>query len=215
MAQAQKTSAAPWIPPSRDLKVLRQAAQRCEGCDLFRHATQAVFGNGPRNAKVVMVGEQPGNDEDVKGLPFVGPSGRLLDKALDDAEIDRNIVYVTNAVKHFKFIERGKRRIHAKPNGIEISSCRPWLEAELAAIEPELVVCLGATAAQSLMGRDFRITVERGRFFPHQWAKELTATIHPSAILRMEPERREAEYALFVQDLRGVAAKMREIEGVT
>jgi DNA polymerase len=176
---------------------------------LFRHATQVVFGAGPQNAKVVFVGEQPGNDEDLKGLPFVGPAGRLLNKGLDDAEIDRKIVYVTNAVKHFKFVERGKRRIHAKPTGIEISSCRPWLEAELAAIQPELVICLGATAAQSLMGRDFRITVNRGRFFPHPWAKELTATIHPSAILRMEPERREAEYALFVEDLRGVAAKMR------
>jgi DNA polymerase len=191
---------------------LREAAPSCEGCDLFRHATQIVFGDGPQNAKVVLVGEQPGNEEDLKGLPFVGPAGRLLDKALDDAEIDRKIVYVTNAVKHFKFIERGKRRIHAKPTGIEISSCRPWLEAELTAIRPELVVCLGATAAQSLMGRDFRITVDRGRFFPHRWAKELTATIHPSAILRMEPDRQEAEYALFVQDLRGVSAKMREIE---
>jgi uracil-DNA glycosylase len=180
---------------------------------LFRHATQVVFGAGPQNAKVVFVGEQPGNDEDLKGLPFVGPAGRLLNKGLDDAEIDRKIVYVTNAVKHFKFTERGKRRIHAKPTGVETSSCRPWLEAELLAIRPELVVCLGATAAQSLMGRDFRITVERGLFFPHSWAKELTATIHPSAILRMEPERREAEYAIFVKDLRGVAAKMRETEG--
>lgn len=179
---------------------------------MFRHATQVVFGAGPQKAKVVFIGEQPGNDEDLKGLPFVGPAGRLLNKGLDDAGIDREIVYVTNAVKHFKFVERGKRRIHAKPTGIEISSCRPWLEAELAAIRPELVVCLGATAAQSLMGRDFRITVNRGRFFPHQWAKELMATIHPSAILRMEPDRREAEYALFVEDLRGAAAKMREIE---
>jgi DNA polymerase len=213
LARTQKTSAADWIPSSSDLRVLRDAAQNCEGCDLFRHATQVVFGAGPQNAKVVLVGEQPGNDEDLKGLPFVGPAGRLLNKALDDAEIDRKIVYVTNTVKHFKFIERGKRRIHAKPTGIEISSCRPWLEAELAAIQPELVVCLGATAAQSLMGRNFRITADRGRFFPHAWAKELTATLHPSAILRMEPDRREAEYALFVRDLRSVAKKIREIEG--
>ncbi|MGC2661139.1 MAG: UdgX family uracil-DNA binding protein [Bryobacteraceae bacterium] len=212
MAHAQKTSAAQWVPPSRDLQVLRVAATNCEGCDLFRHATQVVFGEGPQTAKVIMIGEQPGNDEDLKGLPFVGPAGKLLDKALEEAEVDRKMVYVTNAVKHFKFVERGKRRIHAKPTGIEISSCRPWLEAELAAVRPDLVVCLGATAAQAMMGRDFRITIERGRFFPHLWAKELTATIHPSAILRMEPDVQEAEYQLFVQDLRGVAAKMREME---
>ena len=213
MGNQQKASAAPWVPSEKDLNVLRSAAPKCEGCDLYQHASQIVFGEGPQTARVVMVGEQPGDEEDIKGRPFVGPAGRLLDKAILEAGIERQQVYVTNAVKHFKFVERGKRRIHAKPTGIEISSCRPWLEAELATIEPELVVCLGATAAQTLMGREFRVTVDRGKFFPHRWAKELVATIHPSAILRMpEPERREEEYNLFVQDLRLVAAKIRDLE---
>ncbi len=158
-----------------------------------------------------MVGEQPGDEEDQKGHPFIGPSGRLLSKAMHEAGLDREKIYVTNAVKHFKFLERGKRRIHAKPTGIEISACKPWLEAELASIEPELVVCLGATAAQSLMSPKFRITAERGKFFPHPWAKELVATVHPSAILRM-PERYDEEYALFLKDLRGIAKRVRELE---
>ncbi len=158
-----------------------------------------------------MVGEQPGDEEDQKGHPFVGPSGRLLSKAMHEAGLDREKIYVTNAVKHFKFVERGKRRIHSKPSGIEISACRPWLEAELDAVKPELVVCLGATAAQSLMGREFRITADRGKFFPHRWAKELVATIHPSAILRM-PERYEEEYELFLRDLRKIATRVEELE---
>lgn len=207
----EKASAAPWVPATHDLKKLRAAASACEGCDLYRHATQVVFGEGPRDAKVVMVGEQPGDEEDKKGHPFVGPSGRLLSKAMHEAGLDREKIYVTNAVKHFKFVERGKRRIHAKPNGVEISACRPWLEAELASIEPELVVCLGATAAQSLMGRDFRITAERGKFFPHRWAKELVATVHPSAVLRM-PERYDEEYDLFLRDLQLIARRVRELE---
>lgn len=207
----EKASAAPWVPATHDLKKLRTAASGCEGCDLYRHATQVVFGEGPPDAKVVMVGEQPGDEEDKKGHPFVGPSGRLLSKAMHEAGLDREKIYVTNAVKHFKFLERGKRRIHAKPNGVEISACRPWLEAELASIEPELVVCLGATAAQSLMGRDFRITAERGKFFPHRWAKELVATVHPSAVLRM-PERYDEEYELFLRDLQLIARRVRELE---
>ena len=207
----EKASAAPWVPATHDLKKLRTAASACEGCDLYRHATQVVFGEGPRDAKVVMVGEQPGDEEDKKGHPFVGPSGRLLSKAMQEAGLDREKIYVTNAVKHFKFLERGKRRIHAKPNGVEISACRPWLEAELASIEPELVVCLGATAAQSLMGRDFRITAERGKFFPHRWAKELVETVHPSAVLRM-PERYDEEYGLFLRDLQLIARRVRELE---
>lgn len=158
-----------------------------------------------------MVGEQPGDEEDRKGHPFVGPSGRLLSKAMHEAGLDREKIYVTNAVKHFKFLERGKRRIHAKPSGIEVSACRPWLEAELVSIEPELVVCLGATAAQSLMGPRFRITAERGKFFPHRWAKELVATVHPSAVLR-SPERYEEEYELFLRDLRVIAKRVRELE---
>ena len=209
MATDQKPSAASWIPATRDLQVLRAAAPACHGCELFEHATQVVFGQGPPDAKVVMVGEQPGDEEDVKGQPFVGPAGRLLNKAMDDAGLDRQTIYVTNAVKHFKFIERGKRRIHAKPTGIEISACKPWLEAELSAIEPELLVCLGATAAQALMGRDFRITTDRGKFFPHRWAKELVATIHPSAILRAPPERYEEEYGLLVRDLSLIAQHVK------
>lgn len=211
MAIGEKLSAAQWVPPTRDLRKLRAAAPNCRGCDLYSHATQVVFGEGPPDSKVVMVGEQPGDEEDRRGLPFVGPSGRLLSKAMHEAGLDREKIYVTNAVKHFKFVERGKRRIHAKPSGIEISACRPWLEAELTALDPELVVCLGATAAQSLMGPKFRITAERGKFFPHEWAKELVATVHPSAILRV-PERYEEEYELFVRDLRGIAKRVEELQ---
>lgn len=211
MNRSQKTSAASWVPATRDLAVLRAAAPACRGCELYARATQVVFGEGPEDANVVMVGEQPGDEEDQRGHPFVGPSGRLLSKAMHEAGLDREKIYVTNAVKHFKFLERGKRRIHAKPSGIEISACRPWLEAELASIEPELVVCLGATAAQSLMGRDFRITAERGKFFPHRWAKQLFATVHPSAVLRM-PERYDEEFELFVQDLSRVAERVKQIE---
>ncbi len=160
-----------------------------------------------------MVGEQPGDEEDLKGHPFVGQAGRLLNRAMHEAGLDRERIYVTNAVKHFKFIERGKRRIHAKPTVIEISACRPWLEAELAALEPELLVCLGATAAQSLMGRDFRITVDRAKFFPHPWVKQLVATVHPSAILRAA-DRLDEEYALFVRDLQVIAARVHELNSV-
>ncbi len=208
---AKNQTAVQWVPATRDLGRLRAAAPGCRGCDLYEHATQVVFGEGPPDAKVVMVGEQPGDEEDQKGRPFVGPSGRLLSKAMHEAGLDREKIYVTNAVKHFKFIERGKRRIHAKPSGIEISACKPWLEAELTAIEPELVVCLGATAAQSLMGPSFRITKERGHFFPHPWAKQLVATVHPSAVLRV-PERYEEEYGLFVHDLELIAARVRELD---
>jgi DNA polymerase len=211
VVKTQHTSAAEWVPSTHNLDELRAAATACRGCALYQHATQVVFGEGPQNAKVVMVGEQPGDEEDQKGHPFVGPSGRLLSKAMHEAGLNREKIYVTNAVKHFKFIERGKRRIHATPSGIEILACRPWLEAELASIEPELVVCLGATAAQSLMGLSFRITKERGHFFPHRFAKQLVATVHPSAILRV-PERYEEEYKLFVRDLRLIAAKVKELD---
>jgi DNA polymerase len=210
MGRNQKTSAAEFLPNTKDIPVLREAARSCYGCELYQHATQTVFGEGPQNASVVMVGEQPGDEEDVAGHPFVGPSGKLLNKAMHEAGLDRESIYVTNAVKHFKFIERGKRRIHAKPTGIEISACRPWLEAELTALEPDLVVCLGATAAQSLMGRDFRVTAERAKFFPHRWAKELVATVHPSAILRAE-DRFDEEYRLFVHDLEVIAARVNEL----
>lgn len=205
-----KTSAAPWVPASHDLKKLATAARSCHGCDLFERATQVVFGEGPRDAKLVMVGEQPGDEEDRKGHPFVGPSGRLLDKAIQEAGLNRERIYVTNAVKHFKFEERGKRRIHAKPNLTEVSACRPWLEAELQSIAPEIVVCLGATAAQSLLGNAFRITKQRGIFFPHAWAKQVVATVHPSAVLRA-PERYEEEYRLFVADLQVIARRANEL----
>lgn len=202
MATKPVASAAPWVPDQPTLPLLQAASRNCEGCDLFRHATQTVFGEGPADAQVVMVGEQPGDQEDLSGKPFVGPAGKLLDRAMAEAGVDRTQIYVTNAVKHFKFVERGKRRIHGKPSGIEISACSPWLEAELAVIQPEVIVCLGATAAQSLMGRAFRVTLHRGTFFPHRWAKALMATVHPSALLRMpEPARREEEYRLFVRDL--------------
>lgn len=211
MAKAQTTSAAPFVPPARDLASLQSAAPSCRGCSLYEHATQVVFGEGPADAQVVMIGEQPGDEEDVKGHPFVGPAGRLLNKAMHESGLDREKIYVTNAVKHFKFIERGKRRLHQKPTGLEISACRPWLEAELDTLKPELIVCLGATAAQALMGREFRITADRGKFFPHRWAKELVATIHPSAILRAQ-ERAEAEYAHFVEDLQLIAARVAELQ---
>lgn len=211
MAATQQKTAAAWVPATHDLARLRAAAVKCKGCDLYQRATQVVFGEGPRDARVVMVGEQPGDEEDRKGHPFVGPSGRLLSKAMAEAGLEREKIYVTNAVKHFKFVERGKRRIHAKPNGIEISACKPWLEAELSSIEPDLVVCLGATAAQSLMGRSFRITADRGKFFPHAWAKEIVATVHPSAILRV-PDRYEEEYRLFLNDLQVIAERVHELE---
>lgn len=211
MAATQQKTAAAWVPATHDLARLRAAAVKCQGCDLYQRATQVVFGEGPRDARVVMVGEQPGDEEDRKGHPFIGPSGRLLSKAMAEAGLEREKIYVTNAVKHFKFVERGKRRIHAKPNGIEISACKPWLEAELSSIEPDLVVCLGATAAQSLMGRSFRITADRGKFFPHAWAKEIVATVHPSAILRV-PDRYEEEYRLFLNDLQVIAERVHELE---
>lgn len=209
-AHRSKASAADWVPAAHELKALRTAAPECRGCELYRHATQIVFGEGPPDSKVVMVGEVPGDEEDRKGHPFVGPAGRLLDKALHESGLDREKIYVTNAVKHFKFVERGKRRIHEKPSAMEISACRPWLEAELDAVKPELIVCLGATAAQSLMGRDFRITASRAQFFPHRLAKELVATVHPSAILRM-PDAFEEEYAKFVHDLEIIAARVKRL----
>jgi uracil-DNA glycosylase len=189
------------------LPQLRQAVQSCRGCDLYKHATQAVFGEGPQTSSIVFIGEQPGDQEDRQGKPFVGPAGRLFDRALSDAGIDRLGVYVTNAVKHFKFEERGKRRIHKKPNGTELKACRPWLEAEVALIRPSIIVCLGATAAQSVFGPEWRVTKERGRFVEHPWAPHATSTIHPSAILRAPTdEQRHIEYERFVEDLKKVQA---------
>jgi DNA polymerase len=187
--------------------MLREAAAGCKACDLWRTGTQTVFGAGTRSARLMLVGEQPGDREDREGKPFVGPAGRLLDRALQEAGINRRAAYVTNAVKHFKWVARGKRRIHAKPNWGEIAACRAWLDAELAAVRPEVLVCLGATAAQALLGRDFRVTRQRGQVIESELAPHALATIHPSAILRADEADRDAELQAFVDDLR-VAAKL-------
>ena len=203
MATEVTGSAAVHLPDRRSLPALRDAAQTCRGCDLFRNATQAVFGEGARAADVMLVGEQPGDSEDKEGRPFVGPAGQLLDRALEDSGIDRSATYVTNVVKHFKWQGRGKRRIHQKPNWTEIAACRPWLDAELEVVRPRVLVCLGATAAQALLGRQFRVTQSRGDLVDSPLAEVVTATVHPSSILRAED--RESEYAAFVADLKQVA----------
>jgi uracil-DNA glycosylase family protein len=189
------------------VKRLREEARGCRACPLWQTGTQVVFGEGPEDAAVMFVGEQPGDQEDKEGRPFVGPAGRLFDRALEEAGLDRRASYVTNAVKHFKWEPRGKRRIHAKPTWSEVMACRPWLEAELAAVRPMVLVCLGATAAQSLLGKQFRVTKQRGEWIDSDWAEYVTATIHPSAILRQrDDESRHAELARFVDDLSKVAA---------
>ena len=197
------------IPNRPTLTTVRDAAKDCRACDLYKRGTQTVFGEGPRKAEVMMVGEQPGDAEDLAGHPFVGPAGRLLDRALEEAGIDRKIVYVTNVVKHFKWEPRGKRRIHAKPNGAEIAACRPWLETEIALVKPRVLVCLGATAAQALLGSSFKVTRQRGTFVPSPLAPRVTATVHPSSILRApDDESRHAEMKRFVDDLKRVAAEL-------
>jgi DNA polymerase len=193
------------------LTKVRTAARSCRNCDLWKNATQTVFGEGPAHAPIMLVGEQPGNDEDLSGHPFVGPAGKLLDRALEDAGIDRRKVYVTNVVKHFKWEARGKRRIHKKPRQSEINACRPWIEDELAIVKPRALVCLGSTAAQALLGRTFRVTAQRGMPVPSPLAPLVVATVHPSAILRApDEESRHAEYERFVEDLRVV---VRSVEG--
>jgi uracil-DNA glycosylase len=189
------------------LKALREAAAPCTRCDLYKNATQTVFGEGSPKAEIVLVGEQPGDQEDLAGKPFVGPAGRLLDKALEEAGIDRKLAYVTNVVKHFKWQPRGKRRIHQKPNAAEIAACRPWLDAELSLLKPKVLVCLGATAAQALLGRQFRVSKDRGVPVESDLAPVVMATVHPSSILRADD--REAEMAMFVEDLRRVAQALR------
>ena len=182
---------------------MRDAARRCTACHLYQHATQTVFGEGPKSALLMLVGEQPGDSEDLAGKPFVGPAGKIMDRALDDAGIDRKKVYVTNAVKHFKWEPRGKRRIHKKPNSREIAACRPWLEAELRLVKPKLLVCLGATASQTIFGPSFRVTRERGKILSSELAPKVMATVHPSSLLRQpDKESREREYGNFVADLR-------------
>jgi DNA polymerase len=203
-------SAANFLPAHRDLKSLRAAASHCEGCPLYEHATQTVFGEGKSSARLILVGEQPGDREDIEGRPFVGPAGLLLDRCLEEAGIDRDGVYVTNAVKHFKWEPRGKRRIHKKPTAREIAACRPWLDAEIEAVEPQLLVCLGATAAQALLGSSFRVTQQRGEILTMPALPPLLATVHPSSILRTpDDETRRKADADFVADLREAAAFIR------
>ena len=197
------------LPERPSLPAVRQVAGGCKACDLYKRATQTVFGEGPRKALVMLVGEQPGEAEDVAGHPFVGPAGRVLDTALEEAGIDRRQVYVTNVVKHFKWEPRGKRRIHAKPNAAEIGACRPWLDVEIALVKPRVLVCLGATAAQALLGKQFKVTKQRGTPVPSPLAPVVTATVHPSSILRApDDETRREEMRRFVEDLRGVAREI-------
>jgi probable DNA metabolism protein len=205
MRDLQPASAEPYVPQDHGLPVLAAAIHECRGCDLYLHATQPVFGEGPAKARIMMVGEQPGDSEDQSGKPFVGPAGKLLDRALKEAGIDRSAVYVTNAVKHFKFEERGKRRIHKKPRGTEIAACQAWLNAELGEVDPQVVVALGATAALSLGGRDFAIQKERGRLMPMAGGRQLLITVHPSFLLRLPEAEREAEFGRFVRDLKLVS----------
>ena len=190
-------------PDTASLAEVRKASRHCTACHLYKRATQTVFGEGPKDAPMMLVGEQPGDYEDVAGKPFVGPAGQIMDRALEEAGIDRSQVYVTNAVKHFKWEPRGKRRIHQKPNSREIAACRPWLEAELRLVNPKLLVCLGATAAQAIFGPSFRVTRERGKVLSSKFAPRVLATVHPSSLLRQpDEESRQKEYKRFVSDLR-------------
>jgi uracil-DNA glycosylase len=212
MATATEEYARPAQPPdTSSLAEMREAARACTACHLYKRATQTVFGEGPKDAAIMLVGEQPGDYEDVAGKPFVGPAGKIMDRALEEAGIDRREVYVTNAVKHFKWEPRGKRRIHQKPNSREIAACRPWLEAELRLVKPKLPVCLGATAAQAVFGPSFRVTRERGKVLSSKLAPRAMATVHPSSLLRQpDEESRQREYERFVVDLRGARRASRE-----
>ena len=202
----ERAAAADLIPKRPSLRSLREAASGCRACPLWRNATQTVFGRGQKSSRIMLVGEQPGDREDLEGSPFVGPAGRLLDRALEEADINRAEAYVTNVVKHFKFTRRGKRRIHKRPNAEEIGACRPWLEAEIELVKPEIIVALGATAAQALLGRAFRVTKHRGEIHETELGS-VTATVHPSSILRASDDaNRRAEHRAFVADLRTVAA---------
>ena len=193
------------LPEERSLPSLREAAAGCRACGLWKRGTQTVFGEGPETARVLMAGEQPGDQEDVAGRPFVGPAGRVLDQALDEAGIDRSLVYVTNAVKHFKWVPRGKRRLHQRPDRDEVAACMPWLEAEVSLIHPDVIVCLGATAAQALLGSAFRVTRQHGQVFPSTLGPPIMATVHPSSILRaLDEESRQVAMESFIADLRQV-----------
>jgi uracil-DNA glycosylase family protein len=209
MATKGESSAADFLPAKRTLEALRDAARSCQGCELYKNATQTVFGEGPRKANVVFVGEQPGDQEDRQGHPFVGPAGRLLDRALAEAQIPREQAYVTNAVKHFKWIWRGKRRLHQKPAIRQVAACKPWLEAELETLRPKIVVCMGATAAQAVLGRAVPITKERGKFINSESGLPAFITIHPSAIYRHpSKEEQEKEYRRLVAEMKTVQRKL-------
>jgi uracil-DNA glycosylase family protein len=212
MRNASRTArtASEFLPKDCNLAAMQKAVQGCQGCDLYRNATHAVFGEGKKGADLMLVGEQPGDKEDLAGKPFVGPAGHLLDRCLDAAGIDRTKVYVTNAVKHFKWEPRGKLRIHKKPTSLEIAACKPWFDAEVKAVGPKLLVCLGATAAQSLLGRAFRVTQHRGEIFESANHPPILATVHPSSILRaQDDESRERERLEFVEDLKRAAQYLK------
>ena len=210
--RAEIPTAASLIPPRPTLSKLREAAAGCTACDLYKTGTQTVFGEGQPSSLIMLIGEQPGDKEDLAGRPFVGPAGALLDKSLQEAGIDRSKVYVTNVVKHFKWEPRGKRRIHKKPNAVEITACRPWLQAELSVIKPRAIICLGSTAAQAIIGPKFRVSVQRGQFVQSDLAEYVTATVHPSSILRApSDEARRLERARFVEDLRKIREALGEI----
>jgi uracil-DNA glycosylase family protein len=199
------------VPDTSSLKEVREAARDCTACHLYKRATQTVFGEGPKRAPIMLVGEQPGDYEDVAGKPFVGPAGKILDRALAEAGINRDEVYVTNAVKHFKWEPRGKRRIHQKPNSREVAACKPWMEAEMRLVKPRLVVCLGSTAGQAFFGASFRVTRERGKVLSSKLAPKVVATVHPSSLLRQPDEvSRDREYAHFVVDLKAALKAANE-----
>lgn len=204
-------SAAPFVPPSGSIAELQEAARGCTGCDLHRQATQTVFGRGPQTSRLALVGEQPGDQEDLQGLPFVGPAGQVLDRALGEVGLRRDELYLTNVVKHFKFVHTGKRRLHQTPQDPEILACRPWLEAELQAVRPEVLVCLGATAARAIFGPAFRLMKQRGLFLPTRWTARTMATLHPSAVLRApDAEGQDRLYRLLKQDLSSAVESLRK-----
>jgi uracil-DNA glycosylase family protein len=206
MPKRPPKSAADFIPPRPTLKSAREAAKGCRGCDLWKIGTQTVFGEGPRAAALMLIGEQPGDAEDLSGHPFVGPAGKLLDRALAAAGIERASVYLTNAVKHFKWEPRGKRRIHKKPRASEVGACRPWLDTEIALVKPRVIVCLGATAAQALLGSAFKVTQHRGKIVPSPLPARVMATVHPSSVLRAPDDKaRGEEMKRFIDDLRAAA----------
>jgi DNA polymerase len=210
---AERSTAAAYLPERPTLPRLREAAAGCRACDLWRTGTQTVFGEGTRRAELLLVGEQPGDKEDLAGRPFVGPAGALLDRALEAAGVDRRRVYVTNVVKHFKWVAKGKRRIHQKPNADEIFACRPWLETEIEVVKPKIVVCLGATAAQALLGKTFRVTQHRGELIEWEYEPLVTATVHPASILRGRPEDRLKEEKALGRDLAFAARSVRGASG--